>query len=610
MAAIVLVVLHFAVLAGFHEPALSGPDANGYFAQAKLLATEGHTYQVVNSPIQLTGAHWIDAGNGRHFSKYPPGFPMLLAIPYSLFGPTASLWVDPLMASLTLLALFLICRYWITPGWALAATALMATSPLLNEHAIPGFAHTPVAFFLLWGMYGLVRWTQRNSLGWLALASFCIGMIPTIRYAEVVYAGAFALFIILRLRDSRPTARSALPPLLAAVLPAAVPMSLLAIRNHLAFGTFWQTGYAVSQEQTGFGWGYFAEHWVPYLEGLMGPGMGLLFGLGVFGLAVLCSRPDTRQQGLLLVALILPTTLLYMAYYWQPDPMSQRFLLPTYYLYAIAGVWLLSLVAERLGRPALIGTVVVLGLSMVWGSSRSIRSLAMQQDRNSALVRVTQAVEQHVPAGSILLADRLVGQHLDVIGQWRLGQAEILGGPDRMRRGPGPGQPFAWGPPPADRPSPAAGQPFGRDTALGDRAAPTADPRNMRDGPNPMAGGAMQRLEKYRGLNERERSAMVRQDLVAWAGEDARIYVLGVKEETIAQVRQLGLGDNWQELATIELPKPEEPHKRFGRGAGRARPKVHFRAFGPPGMAGPGGPMGPFGGPRTDQSLVLIEVQL
>jgi len=621
VAALVLVVVHFAVLAGFHEPALSGPDANGYFAQAKLLATEGHTSQVLDSPIQLTGAHWIDAGDGRYFSKYPPGFPLLLAIPYSLFGPTASLWVDPLMVSLTLLALFLICRYWMTPGWALAATALMATSPLVNEHAVAGFAHTPVAFFLLWGMYGLVRWTQRHSLGWLALAGFCVGMIPTIRYAEVLYAGAFALFIILRRRDSHPTGHRALPTLLAAALPAAVPMFLLAIRNHLAFGAFWQTGYAASQEQTGFGWGYFADHWASYLEGLMGPGMGLLFGLGVFGLAVLCTRPDTRPRGLLLVSLILPTTLLYMAYYWQPDPKSLRFLLPTYYLYAMAGVWLLGVLVERLGRPALIGTIVVLGLSAVWGSSRSIENLAMQQDRNATLVRITQAVEQHVPAGSILLVDRQVGQHLDVIGQWRLGQAEVLGGEGRRPRGFGPGLRPGWGlppgnrPSPADRPSPAAGpqgQPSPRNAALGDRAAPAADPLRLRDGPNPMAGGAMERLAKYRDLSDTERAAMVRQDLVAWAGEDASIYVLGPKDEAVAQMRRLGLGlDNqWQELATIELPKTEEPDGRFGRGAGRPRSKARFRALGRPGMGGPGGPMGPFGAPRPDQPLVLIEVQL
>ena len=606
VAAIALVILHFAVLACFHEPALSGPDANGYFAQAKLLATEGQTSQVLDSPIQLTGAHWIDAGDGRYFSKYPPGFPLLLAVPYRLFGPAASLWLDPLMASLTLLALFLICRHWVTPGWALAGTALMATSPLVNEHAVAGFSHTAVAFFLLWGMYGLLRWTQHHSPGWLALAGFCIGMVPTIRYAEVLYAGAFALFIILRLRDTRPTGAGALATVATAALPAAVPMSLLAIRNHRAFGAFWRTGYAASQEQTGFGWGYFADHWASYLEGLMGPGMGLLFGLGVFGLAVLCTRPDTRQRGLFLVSLILPTTLLYMAYYWQPDPKSLRFLLPTYYLYTMAGIWLLSLMAERLGRPAVIGTIVVVGLSVVWGSSRSLESLALQQDRNAALVHITRAVEQHVPAGSILLVDRQVGQHLDVIGRWRLGQAEVLSGADRRSRVFGPGQRPGWGGPLAPGSTPPGTQPSPRDAAPGDRAAATADPRDMRDGPNPMAGGAMQRLARYRGLREPERSAMVCQDLIAWAGEDSCIYVLGAKEEITAQMRRLGLGNSWQELATIELPQTEEPGGRPGRGARRARPGFPGRL----GMAGPGGPLGPFGGPRTDQPQVIIEVQL
>jgi len=388
-------------------------------------------------------------------------------------------------------------------------------------------------------------------------------------------------------------------------------MVLLAIHNHLAFGAFWRTGYAVSHEQTGFGWGYFAEHWMPYLEGLAGPGVGLLFGLGVVGLAALCARPETRQHGVLLAALILPTTLLYMAYYWQPSTMSLRFLLPTYYLYAIAGVWFLSLIAEKIGRPAVIGAGVLVGLSLVWGVSRSLENLAMQRTRNASLARVTEAVEEHVPAGSILLVDRQVGQHLDVIGQWQLGQAEVLAGGDRRRRGFGMSRLFGLGRPGADGPVPGAGprgDPFAQGAEVGAKAAGPDDAQRWQDGPNPMAGGAMQRLDKYRNLSEPERSAMVRQDLVAWAGDETSIYVVGVKEEIVARMQRLGLDDGLEELATIELPEPEPRLRRTARGAGKAGPGL--AGFGRPARAGPGGAMGPFGGRRTNRPLAIIEVQL
>ena len=42
--AFLLVLFHFAFLMAHFEPAISTPDAQGYFAQAKLIAKQGKTY--------------------------------------------------------------------------------------------------------------------------------------------------------------------------------------------------------------------------------------------------------------------------------------------------------------------------------------------------------------------------------------------------------------------------------------------------------------------------------------------------------------------------------------------------------------------------------------
>ena len=110
---------------------------------------------------------------------------MLLAVPYALAGPAAALWVDPLLASATLLGLFFLCRLWLGPGWGLVATALMATNPLVNQHAVPGFSHTAVAFLLVWGIYALARWTRDDSWPWLVVAGLCVGAIPTARVLPI-----------------------------------------------------------------------------------------------------------------------------------------------------------------------------------------------------------------------------------------------------------------------------------------------------------------------------------------------------------------------------------------------------------------------------------------
>jgi len=70
---VILVVVHFLFLAFFVAPATSTPDANGYIAQARLIARQGRTDIVVESPAQYVGDHWMAVGEGRYYGQYPPG---------------------------------------------------------------------------------------------------------------------------------------------------------------------------------------------------------------------------------------------------------------------------------------------------------------------------------------------------------------------------------------------------------------------------------------------------------------------------------------------------------------------------------------------------------
>ena len=586
LAALVLVAARFVCIASFHQPALSGPDASGYFTQAKALATSGQTYLEPTSPLQFVGPHWLDGGDGRYFAKYPPGFPLLLAVPYALSGPTASLWVDPLLVSGALLGLFLLCRLWLGPGWGLVATALMATNPLVNQHAVAGFSHTAVAFLLVWGIYALARWTRDDSWPWLALAGLCVGAIPTARYAEVLYVGAFALYVALHLRHTARNWRAALPGAAA----AALPMAWLALRNQLAFGAFWRTAYAISGEQTGFGLQYFAAHWAIYLETLGGSGVGLLFGLGVIGVAVLVTQRQTRTRAILLAALILPTTLLYMAYYFGGDNMSQRFLLPTYYLYVVGGVWLLKILGDAVGRPA-VAVAVVLALSLPWGLSRSLDTLSHRAQVDSHLVALTDSLAGYVPDGAIVLADRTVGQHLDVLSLWRVGHAEVLLNGGQLRRGPGAQMRTGGG---------AVAVPDGSQRG---RVA-GSDQRG--DRPNPMAGGGEERWSKYRELSDGKRARKVLADLRQWAGSEGRAFVLVPGEDHLESLRE---ELEAHVVARFDLPTAEIDGKPggdarsvpAGRRPGRMMPGM-ARGFAPPGRA-------PFRAMPTG-SLVLIEISL
>ncbi|MEI8197793.1 MAG: YbhB/YbcL family Raf kinase inhibitor-like protein, partial [Phycisphaerae bacterium] len=124
-----LLCSHFCLLLVYFEPAIGTPDASGYCVQTRLLATEGQTWFARESPLQYVNHHWLNTGADHYFSQYPPGLSAISAGIFRVAGPTAALLVNPVLASLTLLGVFLLCRLWIGPGWGLLATAVMAVNP-------------------------------------------------------------------------------------------------------------------------------------------------------------------------------------------------------------------------------------------------------------------------------------------------------------------------------------------------------------------------------------------------------------------------------------------------------------------------------------------------
>ena len=59
-----LLLVHFGWLAYYVVPAYASPDADGYFAQAELLAHQGRVTFEAESPVQFIGIHWLEKENG------------------------------------------------------------------------------------------------------------------------------------------------------------------------------------------------------------------------------------------------------------------------------------------------------------------------------------------------------------------------------------------------------------------------------------------------------------------------------------------------------------------------------------------------------------------
>ena len=531
-AALALVVAHFAMLMLFFKPAIGTPDASGYFVQARLMATKGRTWFDRESPIQYVNEHWLSPGNDRYFSQYPPGLSGMAAVLFRAAGPTAALLLNPVLASLTLLGLFMVCRLWVGEGWGLMAAAIMAVNPAANERALSCDSHTAVAFFLVWGIYLLARWSLTLSPFLAFAAGLVLGLIPTVRYPEVIFLFAAGVFMLLHLdRGSRVWGSVA-----AASVGALVPISCLLLRNQFAFGAFWRTGYTLTQEQTAFDLGSFVRHILPYAGHILGEGTGLLAIAGLAGMIAMCRAPATRRQGVLLLALVVPITLLYMAYSWPPA--SIRFLLPTLCVYWIGAVWAFKLMAERRPSGATRAAVAVVVLTACWGLPVSLWIMGRLKQDNSPLADVTQIATRYAGPGSILIASPRIQQQLDYVGSWRLVDETILTGKDDDPR----------------RQPPPDGRREGR------------PPRDDKRGTLVVHDRERQAImERYKDREGPALSGRMLEDLDAWRPKDGKVYWVGDFKVIQGLVPE---SDQVRVLARFRVashpPPPPQPPPRFG----------------------------------------------
>lgn len=545
-AAIALVLVHAILLLAHFAPAIMSPDANGYVAQARLIANEGRTSFAVSSPIQYVGMHWLETRDGVFHSRYPAGLPVLMAAAWKIGGLTGALLVNPLLASATVLLVFLLGQR-LAGGWyGLAAAVVYAAIPVANQHALDADAHTAATFFLLAGVLALLRFGDTRSIPCGLLAGVLLGIVPTVRYPEAITGLAIAGWLLGRIR---PVTR-----LWPAVLGAALPLGAVLGHNAGAYGAFWRTGYALTNEQTGFGLEYFARHAVSYLQNLGGGGLALFFAFGAAGIAALAADRRWRHEGLLYAGIVMPLLLVYMAYYFggpggNVGVGNLRFLMPTFPFFAVAGAWLLGRIAGHLGFSGRVAVAVVLALQLIVTGVGTLQALGRTKTSITAAARARALAEQHVPAGSVVIVDRLLAESLDAVGTWRLAEENMLAG---------------MGPRGAGGPGPGFRGPFNRNDAEPDAERPM-----------PMQVGKNRaQQERFAGLDPAERRMRAWEDLAAWAG-GRPVYWFARSVESMANA--LPPGADYESIGEVDAPS--------------------MAGFGGPGGGGPagGGPamMGP-----------------
>ncbi len=306
-------------------------------------------------------------------AKYPPGWPLCLALGYRMAGLRGAMWVNPLLTIISALAMLLLTRELFGAAAAAICTFAWVTAPMHLMYMTYPLAHSADVAFTLLAFLFSTRWARSHRWGWALPAGLCAGFMPLIRPTSViVWPALAALFAFLRREQRKSPAAPPVPtpdkseqpracrcttgarrllgpsgrPWLAAALGFSIPLLFLGIYNQRAFGNAGHTGYHFTGEDRAFDFSWIsprlnaciASTW----RGLETPDAfrarwrsiwqdrSQLFNERILALClaglVLCGR--RAALAVILMLWLIPPLLLYASYYFfVPGRVFYRFLL-------------------------------------------------------------------------------------------------------------------------------------------------------------------------------------------------------------------------------------------------------------------------------------------
>ena len=402
---LIVSLLVLGILAGFWlftqqfwVPAHPGTDQNGYLVGGKMFASHFSRAMTSDDPYAFVGRMWIVTDDGRYFPKYPPTFSIIAGIVKTLGGASAAYFINPFCMLLALAGVFLIVRQVAGSFAGLLGMVIVATSPVTLALTNNPNSHGIDLCTVTWGMCLLFRWWERGSLWRTSLAGALLGLAATIRYSEALLFLPLLLSSCFNLQWRR---RQSWFQVLMLIVCWALPISLMLVSSRVATGHW--TGYDLTNESSAaFSWENLQNHWFSMVHDLADSGLFLTLPLGVMGLILLFAR--NWKLALVLWAWVLPTVLLYFAYYWYlpADHLgigSMRFLLTVFPPLALGAAWCMTRLvpaapySNRMLRwvvAPLAALVIVLGA----GAFNIYSALPMLENDRRKCQAIAQAADQ------------------------------------------------------------------------------------------------------------------------------------------------------------------------------------------------------------------------
>jgi len=384
------VALLVAIVAGaFFTHSAAGADASGYLSQAALWAS-GHLFHADSlAPLVAGRDAWLTSplgwrpalDAGLQVPTYPPGLPLLMALPHALGGVLGASTVVIVSAAIAVLATGALAARLAGGVAGMVAAIALGFSPVFLFQSIQPMSDVPV------------------TAAWMAC--FYLAFRDRTRWAGVVCALAVLI---------RPNlAPLAIVPLLIArhrvafSIPVAIAGVFLATLQWLWYGSPLRSGYGAADEL--FSLANAGTNATHYFSWLIATSPVLL--LSVFGFLRLKQNATARAMGVF-AALVIAAYLVYAVF----DEWSYlRFLLPAMAVFAVFTAVELAAWIERrptaVRAPLLVALVVGLAAHGLW-VARSLDTFRLG-DQLRRVAQVADFIDRSVPATAIVVAGEQSG---------------------------------------------------------------------------------------------------------------------------------------------------------------------------------------------------------
>ncbi len=370
------------IAATFATRSAAGADASGYLSEAELLSKGAVFHYVHMFPYSehtwlTTPLGWIPRGSDVQTPSYPPGLPLLMAIPHQLAGINGATAVVIAAAAIAAWATGMIAG----GAAGIIAALLLALSPSFLYQSIQPMSDVPV------------------TAAWMVCFLFLRGDKPLI-------AGiACAIAVLIRPN----LAPLALVPWLVAnrkllfAAPVAMAGAFLAVMQFIWYGSPLRSGYGAADEL--FALANIGPNAMRYANWLVASSPVLL--LAPFGFARIRREPPARPLGAFSI-LVIAAYLIYAVF---DDWSYLRFLLPAMAVFAIfAGIELVRWISRwPVSWRAPVFMAVALAVASHGLAAARWRDTFKLADQLRRVEQVAHLINEQVPNEAVILSGEQSG---------------------------------------------------------------------------------------------------------------------------------------------------------------------------------------------------------